>query len=415
MKKSILLFVLLVLIGFRSFGQNEEIPVTSFLKFIEVLESSPLKNRQELVDKYYSKLANETEFPIINGAEVTFVYKGSGSSVKLSGDMTGWEANFIQMRHIDGTDIYYKKKLFEANARIDYKIVVDNKWILDPLNKKISKSGFGENSEFSMPLYPKQPEVAYYEEIPHGSIIKDQYISCNAVKKGRIETSSRRYHVYLPPNYSKDKKYTTLYFQDGMDYIFNMKINNVLDYMIYNKDIDPVIAVFIDYIDRDEDYIKNQKDVYADFLLNEFVPFIDSNYSTIKNRKNRVIIGLSNSGSSAVYISHKNSEIFGKVLSHSGAVNCLYTNGTSFGSKLNENLGDRMEIENYPVKIYLNAGTYEGFVYPNKRLYDQLKKNPSVIDVKFDIENQGHALPFWRDTTREALIWLLQEEKTSNI
>lgn len=192
-----------------------------------------------------------------------------------------------------------------------------------------------------------------------------------------------------------------------MDYVYNMQINNVLDYMIYHKEIEPVIAIFIDYIDRNEDYINNKKNIYADFLVKEFIPFIDSKYSTIKNRDNRVLVGLSNSGSSAIYISHKYSDIFGKVLSHSGALSTLYSNGASFGKGFNDNLGEKIESEYYPVKIYLNAGTYEPSIKNvNIRFYEKLKNNKSIVAVKFDIENQGHALPFWRDTTREGLIWL---------
>lgn len=407
MKKLLGLLVLLMFSACSTFGQKEELKIDSFLKFIDILEKSETKQRKEIVGKNYDLLVKKTEFPIINGNEVTFVYVGEGKDIKLEGDMTGWGAKSIKMKSIDSTNIHYVTRTFESNARIDYKIVVDGNWIVDPLNKKVSKSGFGFNSEFIMPQYPEQPEIKYYENIPHGEIIRDQFIACKAVKNGQVEESKRRYHVYLPPNYSQEKKYTTIYFQDGMDYIFNMQINNVLDYMIANKEIEPVIGVFVDYIDRNEDYINNKKSIYADFLVKELIPFIDSKYSTIKNRDNRVLVGLSNSGSSAIYISHRFSDTFSKVLSHSGALSTLYTDGSNFGKSFNENLGEKIESVYYPVKIYLNAGTYEASIKNvNIKFYEQLKKNKSVVDVKFDIENQGHALPFWRDTTREGLMWL---------
>lgn len=407
MKKLLGLLVLLIFSACSTFGQKEELKIDSFLKFIDILEKSESKQRKEIVGKNYDVLLKKTELPIINGNEVTFVYVGQGKDIKLEGDMTGWGAKSIKMKAIEATNIHYATRTFETNARIDYKIVVDGNWIVDPLNKKVSKSGFGFNSEFIMPEYPEQPEIKYYKDIPHGEIIRDQFIVCKAVKSGQVEESKRRYHVYLPPNYSQEKHYTTIYFQDGMDYIFNMQINNVLDYMIYHKEIEPVIGVFIDYIDRNEDYINNQKSVYADFLIKEFIPFIDSKYSTIKNRDNRVLVGLSNSGSSAIYISHRFNDIFSKVLSHSGALSTLYSDGSNFGKSFNESLGEKIESEYFPVKIYLNAGTYEPSIKNvNIKFYEQLKNNKSLVDAKFDIENQGHALPFWRDTTREGLMWL---------
>ena len=38
-------------------------------------------------------------------------------------------------------------EFFPADARIDYKIVVDGRWQLDPGNPAVQRSGFGDNSE----------------------------------------------------------------------------------------------------------------------------------------------------------------------------------------------------------------------------------------------------------------------------
>ena len=187
MEKLLGLLIMLMFSACSTFGQKEELKIDSFLKFIDILEKSEIKQRKEIMGKNYDLLVKKTEFPIINGNEVTFVYVGEGKDIKLEGDMTGWGAKSIKMKAIEATNIHYVTRTFESNARIDYKIVVDGNWMVDPLNKKVSKSGFGFNSEFIMPEYPEQPEIKYYEDIPHGEIIRDQFIACKAVKNGQVE------------------------------------------------------------------------------------------------------------------------------------------------------------------------------------------------------------------------------------
>ena len=50
-----------------------------------------------------------------------------------------------------------------------------------------------------------------------------------------------------------------MYFCDGSDYVKTSKIPNILDYMIDKGEIEPVVAVFVDWIDRDKEYIKSTK------------------------------------------------------------------------------------------------------------------------------------------------------------
>jgi len=78
--------------------------------------------------------------PIVCGSKVLFVYVGGAGSVSVPGDWNGW----------DTSDLWVLLKEFPVDARLDYKLYVDGRWILDPLNNRTVLGGFGPNSELAM-------------------------------------------------------------------------------------------------------------------------------------------------------------------------------------------------------------------------------------------------------------------------
>ena len=361
----------------------------SFKGFINKLNNLPLKKRQDFVDK---KLKSFKKFPIINKDDVIFVYKGDGAKVELAGDMTVWQLFPIPLKKIDGTNLFYLEAHYEIDAVLDYKFLVDNVLILDPLNKTISRGGFGTNSELIMPAYKKHAESNFINKIPHGKVI-ETHIECEAIKKGIKVTENRGVKIYLPPYYNKRKKYKALYFKDGSDYLRFGKASHILDFMIKNKEIEPVIAVFIDPIDRDEDYLSKNKDVYVDFFVNNFIPWIERDYSI--NPDERTLIGCSASCNITTYIAYKYPEKFQYLLCHSGDILWAY---------VEEN---NLPTINYPLKIFISVGSYDlDNISTDIWFYSDLKQNPSVKAIELKRYPQGHRWGLWRDTLREGLIWL---------
>lgn len=92
--------------------------------------------------------------PKITGSWVTFIYRGDAKSVEVVGEMTGWKRRGLVMRPLAGTNVRYLSLKFPEDARIEYKYVVDEKWVLDELNpNRIDKGVGGENNFFQMPGY----------------------------------------------------------------------------------------------------------------------------------------------------------------------------------------------------------------------------------------------------------------------
>ncbi len=375
-----------------------------FMKFIRQAKSLPLKKRKIFVEKKFQNMKNKFKFPIINKNEVVFVYKGKAKEVKLMGDMTVWQIFPIHLKRVRETDLFYLKKYYELNARLDYKFLIDNKAaVLDPLNPNIIYGGFGPNSEFKMPNYQKHSESNYSKKIRHGKIIEN-LMKCEAFKKGEKVIADRKVTIYLPPNYRKNKKYKVLYFKDGSDYIRFGKAPNILDNMISKKQIEPVIAVFIDPIDRDEDYVLSNKDFYVDYFLNKLIPWVENNYSARNDKEGRVLIGASAGGNIIAYIIYKNQEKFGYVLYHSGYFSFGYDE--DYGKPY---FKDITNIQ-YPLKIFMVIGNHDlDLISPNIWFYSDLKDNLLIKKLELRKYPQGHTWGLWRDTLREGLIWLLKE------
>ena len=93
--------------------------------------------------------------PLIEGERVTFVYRGAARRVEVVGDFTGWSPRGLVMREMPGTDVkYYTREFRPRRSRVEYKLIADGEWILDPLNPNRNDNGVGgENSNFTMPGY----------------------------------------------------------------------------------------------------------------------------------------------------------------------------------------------------------------------------------------------------------------------
>ena len=128
------------------------------------------------------------------------------------------------------------------------------------------------------------------------------------------------YRVYIPKEYGEnlDKNYPTLYVLHGWGGNLTntsdetrIDSKSVLDNLIDNKEIKPMIVVFVDgfnsfYVDGPTFKMKSA-------IVKDLIPFIDSKYRTLSNKSSRAIAGISMGGYGALNIALSNSEIFASV------------------------------------------------------------------------------------------------------
>ena len=168
--------------------------------------------------------------------------------------------------------------IFASTARVEYKLIVDGKWITDPLNpNKVDNGVGGENSVFTMPDY-KPTEWLNWKQSPESPL---ETIKINSKIYGE-----REIQIYSPGSF---EPLSVMYLQDGSDYQKRAEASRVQLNLVIAKKIKPFIMVFLDPKDRMKEYWAN--DDYAKFLATEVVPAIDAKYKTIKSRDGRAVLG----------------------------------------------------------------------------------------------------------------------------
>ncbi|MFL6257465.1 MAG: glycoside hydrolase family 15 protein, partial [Pyrinomonadaceae bacterium] len=82
--------------------------------------------------------------PLIDAEGVTFIYRGAAKRVEVVGDFTGWAPAGLVLRDVPNTNnLKFIRLKFPAEARLEYKLIADGEWLLDPLNPNKNDNGVG--------------------------------------------------------------------------------------------------------------------------------------------------------------------------------------------------------------------------------------------------------------------------------
>jgi enterochelin esterase family protein len=363
MKKLILIFFILI---------SQSIYAGNFEQFIYYVNLLPLNERQVKVDSFMN--ANPILPYIQDDTAVFFIYLGNAQSLEIAGDFTGWTPS-MPMTGVFGTNFYYSSAHYEADARLEYKFVIDGNWILDPKNPHTFTGGTGVNSEFKMPAYVVPPEISFYSNIPHGIIRDTSFYSNNL-------NNSRPVNIYLPPGYTVQKQYPVIVFHDGIEYVTLANIVNILDYLIAHHEIEPVIGVFVPPVDRQNEYSGTKKDAYTAFIVNELMPVIDQKFSTSKDVRKRATFGISAGGNIALYLGMKHPEAFGKIAAQSSNVQTDISRKFKDSAKMN-------------LELYMDLGKYDiPVLIPLVNNFIRILQNKNYV-YQFKQWHEGHSWGNW--------------------
>jgi S-formylglutathione hydrolase FrmB len=181
--------------------------------------------------------------------------------------------------------------------------------------------------------------------------------NCASAATGRIECNSLpskilahpvNYCVILPPSYDADKtrRFPILYFFHGLGdneqlFIHAGGFNLVQDLWERGQIGEFLIAT----PNADATFYINSRDAkvrYEDFLVQEFLPGIETRYRTRPGRANRGVAGVSMGGYGALHLAFRFPQLFSAVSAHSPAIIAklpAFTAPTSGGSVRSRVLG----------------------------------------------------------------------------
>ncbi len=286
--------------------------------------------------------------PIVENSTVLIFYNGKARRVSAPGDLNGWRASEDTLTRVAGTDFFYLARKVDPRSRFEYKLVVDSAWILDPVNTRQVMGGFGPNSEVWMPRYSPPKDITYREGIRHGSV---DTLSIQSKTLGRTHPV----FVYRPHGFARTRgQFPVIFVTDGGEYLSLGLMHNVLDNLIAERRIRPIVAIFIDprtdvrdsrTSKRMTDYAMS--DTFVTFLIDDVRSRLLKKYRLTSDPHETAIMGASLGGLIATYASFTRPEVFGLCASQSPS---FWVNGGAVIRLIKDG-------EKKPVRFYIDTGT----------------------------------------------------------
>jgi enterochelin esterase family protein len=387
---------------------------------------------QAAIDRFWEEMQGRGPLvePVANDPHsqwVTFLWRGDNKTERVSvqgGPATAESAGWMKL--LANTDLWYRTARIPDDARFVYFFQVNRPLEFqagavklppvvpprpDPLNPRTLSTQDASLMELSEA--PPQPWLEPVPGVPKGEL------SGHSIKSGILK-QERGFTIYAPPNYDpKGGAYRLLVLFDGGDFQRSEQIPGpvILDNLISEKKIRPVVAVLVNQVDRNRELTCSVP--FADFVAKELVPWVQNHYHVSADPKNTIIGGSSYGGLMAAYCALCHSEVFGNVLSLSGAYQWFPgADATPSPTNLEPGWLTRQFLTTrcLPVRFYLAAGRFEhrypvSLLTENRHFRDVLESKGYA--VKYREFSGGHDPICWRSPFVEGLLALdgMQEEK----
>lgn len=257
--------------------------------------------------------------------------------------------------------------------------------------------------------YRLGPDSMPQEGVPRGDV-KGPFVIPSKAYPGTQHT----YWVYVPTQYDPKVPAALMVFQDGQafkDEKGDMRAQNVMDNLIYRREIPVMIGVFINPGRRPDQPEPNPRewgdrttnrpteynsldDRYARVITEELLPALEKDYNISKDPEMRGIGGSSSGAIAAFTVAWERPDHFRKVLSNVGSFVNL-RGGHVYPEKI-------LAAEKKPIRVYLcdgrndNRGLRDGkydekrdWFYQNVRMKDALTKKGYDVNYTWGMNNHG--------------------------
>jgi enterochelin esterase family protein len=202
-----------------------------------------------------------------------------------------------------------------------------------PANAQVDTKPPAPNEEQRKPgPYTLGPDSLEQPGVPKGQLVGPLLF-----KSRVIAGTVRRYWVYVPAQYSKDRPANVLVFQDGQratNPTGPLRVQQVLENLIHKKEIPVTIGIFITPGQRGDTYPEDLgtgnpnnraaeydslDDTYARFLVDEMLPEVGQSYALTTDPARRAIGGTSSGAICAFTVAWHRPDQFRNVISMIGS------------------------------------------------------------------------------------------------
>ncbi len=281
-----------------------------------------------------------------------------------------------------------------------YSFTVDNLSMVDPANPWVKPMRATRTSVLEVPGDP--PQLWEFQPVPHGTVHEHAYFSKSLGVR-------RSVHVYTPPGYEKNsRKLPVLYLFHGAGdndatWTATGRAHFIADNLLAQQKIRPMIIVMTDGhalsgnpTRVSTNMISRNVEAFADDLLRDVMPLIESTYRVKANRDSRAIIGLSMGGGQSLSIGLKHRELFAWV----GGMSSFLPNGEQAVAEAFADPKNRLKL------LWIACGKDDFLIENARKLSAALKAKDIPHEFKETAGN--HSWPVWRRYLGEFLPLLFQ-------
>jgi len=274
----------------------------------------------------------------------------------------------------------------------NYNFTIDGVRTIDPGNPDV-KVGSTPSTISSILEVPGDTPAFYDgQPVPHGDIRSHWYQS-------KSLSSLRRLTVYTPPGYEKNLKtqYPVLYLLHGANGDETVwyrlgRANLILDNLLANGKAKPFIVVmpFGYGVPPGLPGGALNTAMFSKDLIEDVIPYIQSQYRTFTDRDQRAIVGLSMGGGQALSIGLNHLELF----SYVGGFSSGLGRATEFPKTYASLIGQSDAVNQKLRLVWVGCGKEDGAFTASKDFSDFLTENK--IKHTFRETSGAHTWTVWR-------------------
>lgn len=331
--------------------------------------------------------------PLVGGNSATFVWQGP-QPPRLDGDFNDWGRSGPVGWQAAAPELWIYKVEVTSDTYMEYMYWVGDERKHDPYNKRLVWNGVdGYNHYFAMPEYVPNRLARSSRSVPHGKVMRYMLEGENLVTNGR-----RAVYLYQPPT---KEPVPLVVVWDGKDYLRRASLNVIVDNLIAQKRIRPLALALVHNGGRARMVEYACSEATLGLLYYQVLPLAQKNLNLMDYQANPGaygVMGASMGGLMALYAGCRMPQVFGHVLSQSGAFALGEYDMVVFDLIRD---GSRK-----PLKIWMDVGKYDfaSLISANQCMAELLQQKGYPLEYR--IYPAGHNYSSWRNEVGHGLEFL---------
>lgn len=359
-----------------------------------------------------------------NQVLISFLWRGTEGveNVVVFSAISGWTLPQNRLNRIAGTDVWYQTYEGRADVRFGYRFSVndnlrsiwdDPDWTEraaafkpDPFNANSYRAAGSTYSIGYGPKAERSPWPQVQPGVPQGRM---EEVTVDSPAMG----GPRKVLVHLPARGpDAGERYPVLLVLDGLEYTSAVPTPVILDNLIHEGRIDPMIGVFVPSTPGRRAEELGASEAFARFVGEDLLPTLSARYPLDTTSPRNTVAGSSFGGLAAAFLAFRHPVHFKGVISQSGSF-WWSPEGEEPGWMIREyeretGLGTRFYLEVGSLETGPTRVGEDSMISWSRRMRDAL--NGVGYSTVYAEYSGGHDYASWRETLGNALISVQRTE-----